>query len=114
MQVTRVALVLRLGMEAGDAPPFVVGVERQVQADGALSDTMGLSMPQTKHMRELGCFSMMLPPCASRVIASTWGLGKSLPPEAGTGRRLWMAGLPRVFLQVATVKLTANDLCCTI
>jgi hypothetical protein len=70
---------------------------------------MGLSMPHKEHMRELGCFSMMLPPCASCIIASTRGLGNSLPPEAGTGRRLGMTGLLRVFPQVATVNLTAND-----
>jgi hypothetical protein len=59
VQVPRIALVLRLGPEAGDAASLVVGVEVQVQADGAPSSAMGCSMPHTKHMRELGCFSMM-------------------------------------------------------
>jgi len=31
-----VALVVRLGPEVGDAPPLVVGVEGQVQADGVV------------------------------------------------------------------------------
>jgi hypothetical protein len=71
MQVPRITLVLGPGAEAGDTAPLVVGVEFQREA-------MGLPMPQTKHMRELGCFSMMLSPCAACMIASTQGLGKRL------------------------------------
>jgi hypothetical protein len=62
VQLPWIALVLGLGAEAGDAAALVVGVEGQVQADGAPSDSMGLSMPHTKHMRELGCFSLMVSP----------------------------------------------------
>ena len=36
VQLAGITLVLRLGPEAGDAPPLVVGVERQVQADGVV------------------------------------------------------------------------------
>ncbi|MEJ2208014.1 MAG: hypothetical protein P8129_03140 [Anaerolineae bacterium] len=39
VQVPGVALVLRPGPEAGDAPPFVVGVDSQVQADGIVNVT---------------------------------------------------------------------------
>ena len=56
VQLAGVALVVRLGPKAGDAAARVVGVEVQVQADG------GLSMPQTKHMRELGCLSIIASP----------------------------------------------------
>jgi len=56
VQLAGVALVVRLGPKAGDAAARVVGVEVQVQADG------GLSMPQTKHMRELGRYSMIASP----------------------------------------------------
>lgn len=77
MQVTRISLVLRFGPKAGDAPPLVVGVELEVQSDGAPSRRMGVSTPQTKLMRELGCFSMMLPPCAFWTIALTSSLGKA-------------------------------------
>jgi hypothetical protein len=62
-----------------DAASVVIGVERKVQADGAPSRAMGLSMPQTKHMQELGCFSMILPPCASHITANTRGLSKLSP-----------------------------------
>jgi hypothetical protein len=58
MQIAGVALVLWLEPEAGDAAPLVVGVEGQVQADGAPSSPMGMSTPQTKPVRELDCFSM--------------------------------------------------------
>jgi len=44
-------------------------------------------MPQTKHMRELGCLSMVAPPCAASLIASTWGLGKRAQSETGANRR---------------------------
>ena len=43
VQVPGVALVLRPWPEAGHAAPLVVGVELEVQAEGAL----GGSMPQT-------------------------------------------------------------------
>ena len=36
VQLAGVALVVRLGPEAGDAPPLVIGVERQVQANGVV------------------------------------------------------------------------------
>jgi hypothetical protein len=78
MQVAGVALVLRTRPEAGYRPPLVVGVEGEVQSDGAPSGPMRVSMPQTKHMRELGCFSMMPPPCAACIMASRQGLGKCL------------------------------------
>ena len=76
LQVTGIALVLELGPEAGDAASLVVGVEGQVQADGAPSSPMGLSMPHAKHMRELGCFSTVAPPCALCIMASTRGLAQ--------------------------------------
>jgi hypothetical protein len=36
VQLSRIALVLGSGPEAGDAPAVVVGVEVQVQADGVV------------------------------------------------------------------------------
>jgi hypothetical protein len=58
VQLIGTPLVLGLGPEAGDAAALVVGVEGQVQPDGAPSSPMGMSTPQTKPVRELGCFSM--------------------------------------------------------
>jgi hypothetical protein len=69
--MTGVALVLRLGPQAGDAPALVVGVELQVQADGVVDAT-------DKTHAGVGLFSMMLPPCAGCIIASGQGLGKLL------------------------------------
>jgi hypothetical protein len=46
---------------------------------------IGFSMPQTKQMRGLGCFSMMLPSWAACVIASTRGLGKPLRSRTPMG-----------------------------
>jgi hypothetical protein len=115
MQMAGVALVLGFGPEAGDAATLVVGVEGQVQADGAPSRPMGLSMPHTKHMRELGCFSMMLPPCAYGIIASPQGLGKRLWCKAmGSrggvkGRRLDLA--LRSWWQVWQQQLSAHVAC---
>ena len=71
MQLAGITLALRLGPEAGDAAALVIGVEVQVRP-------MELSMPHTKHMRELGCFSMMRSPCAACIIALTLGLGNPL------------------------------------
>jgi hypothetical protein len=59
VQLSRIALVLGSGLEAGDAPPVAVGVELELEADGAPSITMGLSIPHREHMLELDCFSMM-------------------------------------------------------
>ena len=73
--------MLRLGMETGDAVAHVVGVELELWTDGAPSVSMGVSMLQTKHMRELGCFSMMLPPCSTSIMASTRVLGEALCSE---------------------------------
>jgi len=77
VQLAGIALVLGLGLEAGDAATLVVRIELQVQPDGAPSSSMGLSMPQTKHLRELGYFSMVPPPCASWIITWPPGLGKA-------------------------------------
>lgn len=84
MQVSWITLVLRLRLETGDAAPIVIGVEGQMQADGAPSGSMGVSTPQTKHMRDLGCFSMMFSPAdagslsAARILALRLALGKPL------------------------------------
>ena len=43
VQVTRVALMLRLGPETSHAAPLVVGVELEPQADGFLDAALGLS-----------------------------------------------------------------------
>jgi hypothetical protein len=59
-------LVPRPGPEAGDAAALVVGVELELEADGAPSSPMGVSMPHTEHMRELGCLSMMVSPVVMR------------------------------------------------
>jgi hypothetical protein len=50
---------------------------------------MGLSMPQTKHMLELGCLSMMLPPYAAGIVAPTRGLDKRL---RGQAQDVWLLG----------------------
>jgi hypothetical protein len=72
MQVAGIALVHRLGPEAGDAPALVVGGELGFRP-------MGFSMAHTKQMRELGCLSMIGSPCAAFMIASMKGLGT--PPD---------------------------------
>lgn len=46
--MTRIALVLRPGAKAGHAASLVVGVEGEVQVDGA----MGGSTPYAKHIAE--------------------------------------------------------------
>ena len=35
---------------------------------------IGLLIPHRKHLLELGCFSVMLPACASRIMASIYRL----------------------------------------
>jgi hypothetical protein len=67
---------------AQHAAPLHVGAEGPVQADGAPSKPIGFSMPQTKHMRELGCLFMMSSPCAVYIIASRVDSGKLRWPEA--------------------------------
>jgi hypothetical protein len=52
VQLAGIALVFGLGPKAGDAPALVVGVELELEADGAPSSPMGVSIPQAKHMRD--------------------------------------------------------------
>jgi len=71
VQLAGVALVLRLGPEAGDAAALVVGVEGQVQADGVVD-----AADETH--AGVGLLFHDVSPCASCIIASTWELGKPL------------------------------------
>jgi hypothetical protein len=51
---------------------------RIVEGHLQLSPLLGLPMPHTKHMRELGRFSMIPSACAPSIMASTRGLDKRL------------------------------------
>jgi hypothetical protein len=63
MQLPRVALVFGSGLEADHTSPLIAGGEGQVQA--------GASTPQTKRIREFGCFSIVLyPRCLGQVHCS--------------------------------------------
>ena len=76
-------------------------------------------MQHTRHVRELGCFSMIVSPCASRITALTWGWGKlriaalilrwSIQ-RAADGQAAGDIAPPKV----ASSRLTGEDLCCTI
>jgi hypothetical protein len=71
------------------AAPFIIGVEPEVQADGAPSSPMGLSMPHTKPMWELGGFSVMSSPAdtgslsAARIMALRLALDKPYGSQLG-------------------------------
>ena len=75
MQLAWVTLVVRLGPKAGDAAAFVVGVERQVQANGIVD-----AAHETQ--ARVGLFFHVLSPCAACIIASISGTGKRLPFES--------------------------------
>lgn len=81
VQMPGVALVLRPGLKAGDTPPRVVGVERQVEANGVVDatdkthagffhDAASLCL---SHYSIVGGFGQALPSPSSGRIASWEG-----------------------------------------
>jgi len=76
-------------------------------------------MQHTRHVRELGCFGMIVSPCASRIRALTWGWDELREAALILRRSIQRAADGQAAgdiapLKVASSTLTGRDLCCTI